>query len=169
MPSFPFREKTREGAGAGEGEGKGTGQERYEVGHNREQRRKMKILTAILLTLAILSVYATYEWTLTLCENARPFMMMGVPTIVDTETGSGIVVRIKSTCNETLLISSLTLRLKADSGGALTITTFSCKEIAPGELVQITAFSPVKLDGSSYEATITINGKDYPFVARRNA
>ncbi|XRH74877.1 MAG: hypothetical protein ACO0C9_05035 [Candidatus Methanosuratincola verstraetei] len=143
--------------------------EHYEVGHEREQRTKMKLLVVVLLTLAILSVYATNGWILKLGENERPFMLMGVPTIVDTETGSGIVVRIKSTCNETLLISSLTLRLKADSGGALTITTFSCKEIAPGELVQITAFSPVKLDGSSYEATITINGKDYPFVARRNA
>ncbi len=147
--------------------------ERYEVGHEREQRTKMKLLFVVLLTLAALSVYATHGWILKLSENERPFMLMGTPTVVDTGTGSGILLRIKSTCNETLLISSL--KLNADSNddanatGPLTITTFSCSEIEPGELVQITAFSPVKLQGNAYEIYITINGKDYSFVARRNA
>lgn len=147
--------------------------ERYEVGHEREQKTKMKLLLVVLLTLAILSVYATNGWILKLGENERPFMLMGVPTVVEAGSGSGILLRIKSTCNETLLISSLKLNAdskgNANATGIITITAFSCKEIGPGELVQVTAFSPVKLEDSSYEATITINGKDYSFVARRNA
>jgi len=147
--------------------------EHYEVGHEREQRTKMKLLVVVLLTLAILSVYATNGWILKLGENERPFMLMGVPTVVDAGSGSGILLRIKSTCNEMLLISSLKLNAdsngNANTNGTIMITAFSCREIGPGELVQITAFSPVKLDGSSYEAIITINGKDYSFVARRNA
>lgn len=148
-------------------------EERYEVGHEREQRTKMQLLVAVLLILVALSVYATYGWLLDIDDNERPFMLMGVPTVVDTGAGSGIMLRIKSISNEPLLISSL--KLKADSNGnsnssvLLTITSFSCREIAPGELVQITAFSPVQLESSIYEACITINGKDYSFVARRNA
>ncbi len=131
----------------------------------------MKLLAVVLLILASLSVYATYGWILDIDDNMRPFMLMGVPSVVDTGAGSGILLRIKSVCNEPLLISSL--RLKADSLGnpasseVLTITAFSCREIAPGELMQITAFSPVRLDGSVYEGYITINGKDYSFVARK--
>lgn len=147
-------------------------EERYEVGHEREQRTKMKLLFLVLLVLAALSVYSTYGWILEKSGNERPFMLMGVPTVVDTGAGSGITLRIKSICNETLFISSLKLKEdldgNANASGVLTITAFSCREIPPGELVQITAFSPVPLEGSSYEAYITINGKNYSFVARRN-
>lgn len=135
--------------------------------HAREQRWKMRILVGILLVLSALSVYATYTWLLTLRENERPFMTMGVPTVVDAEAGSAVVIRLKSTCNEPLTVESVTLRVPGS--GDVRATSLSCREIAPGELVQVTAFSPVLLPEKSYEAWITINGKDYPFVARRNA
>ncbi|MDI9608717.1 MAG: hypothetical protein QFX34_00375 [Candidatus Verstraetearchaeota archaeon] len=140
---------------------------RYELGHEREQRYKMRFLVVIFLVLVAISFYATYNWLLALDENERPFMTMGVPTVVDAEAGSAVVIRLKSTCSEPLTVESVTLRVPGS--GDVRATSLSCREIAPGELVQVTAFSPVPLPEKSYEVWLTINGKDYSIVARRNA